>query len=77
MAGLTIRPGRGRKVDYTLRLKISEDTQPVAVALIEAKAEDYPPTEGLQQAKHYGESKRFNVPSPLTALPQTMSTKSL
>jgi type I restriction enzyme R subunit len=53
------RPGR---IDYTLRLKISEDTQPVAVALIEAKAENHAPGEGLEQAKLYAESKRFNVP---------------
>ncbi len=31
-------------VDYTLRLKLNPETQPVAVALIEAKAEQLPPT---------------------------------
>jgi len=50
---------RGR-VDYTLRVKVSPDTQPVAVALIEAKAEDLPPAHGLEQAKTY--VRRFNVP---------------
>jgi len=49
-------------VDYTLRLKIRPDTQPVAVALIEAKAEDRSPGHGLQQAKCYADSKRLNVP---------------
>jgi type I restriction enzyme, R subunit len=32
------RPNRGR-ADYTLRVKVNPGTQPVAVALIEAKAE--------------------------------------
>src|SRR3989454_3515992 len=52
---------RGR-VDYTLRIKVNPDTQPVAVALIEAKAEDLPPTHGLEQAKLYAACKRLNVP---------------
>jgi type I restriction enzyme R subunit len=51
---------RGR-VDYVLRVKINPDTQPVAVALIEAKPEDLPPTHGLEQAKAYAASKRLNV----------------
>lgn len=49
-------------MDYTLRLRIRPDTQPVAVALIEAKAEDRPPGHGMQQAKCYADSKRLNVP---------------
>jgi type I restriction enzyme R subunit len=52
---------RGR-VDYLLRIKINIGTQPVAVALIEAKAEDLPPAHGLEQAKLYGDCKRLNVP---------------
>src|SRR5439155_2275916 len=52
---------RGR-VDYTLRIKVNPDTQPVAVALIEAKAENMPPTHGLEQAKLYAACKRLNVP---------------
>lgn len=52
---------RGR-VDYTLRVRVTLDTQPVAVALIEAKAEHLPPTHGLQQAKCYAACKRLNVP---------------
>jgi type I restriction enzyme, R subunit len=42
------RKGRG---DYTLRVKVSATRQPVAVALIEAKAEYLPPTHGLEQGK--------------------------
>ena len=52
---------RGR-VDYTLRVKVNPETQPVAVALIEAKAENLPPAHGLEQAKVYAACKRFNVP---------------
>ncbi len=52
---------RGR-VDYVLRVRVNPDTQPVAVALIEAKAEDLPPTQGLEQAKLYAACKRLNVP---------------
>jgi len=62
---IEIVDGRPRKqakgrVDYILRVKATPDTQPVAVALIEAKAEDLPPTHGLQQAKAYA-CKRLNV----------------
>jgi type I restriction enzyme R subunit len=49
------------RVDYVLRIKVNIDNQPVAVALIEAKAENLPPTHGLQQAKLYADSKRLNV----------------
>ncbi|HEX9987502.1 MAG TPA: DEAD/DEAH box helicase family protein [Chloroflexia bacterium] len=52
---------RGR-VDYTLRVKVNSAAQPVAVALIEAKSEDLPPTHGLEQAKLYAASQRLNVP---------------
>ena len=59
--------GRPRKqakgrTDYTLRVKVNPDTQPVAVALIEAKAEHLPPTHGLEQGKAYAAAKRLNVP---------------
>ena len=50
VGGTPRRQAKGR-VDYTLRVKASQGTQPVAIALIEAKAERYPPTHGLQQAK--------------------------
>ncbi len=59
--GKVRKRAKGR-IDYTLRIKINPDTQPVAVALIEAKAEHLPPTHGLEQAKVYASSKRFNVP---------------
>lgn len=55
------RQQRGR-VDYTLRVQVHRDTQPVAVALIEAKAEDKPPDYGLEQAKAYAACARLNVP---------------
>ena len=55
------RRTRGR-VDYTLRVKPVPDGQPVALALIEAKAEELPPDHGLDQAKRYAASKRLNVP---------------
>jgi type I restriction enzyme R subunit len=45
-----------------LRVKVNAESQPVAVALIEAKAEDLPPTHGLEQAKAYTKCLRFNVP---------------
>ena len=48
-----------KKSDYVLRLKIGENPQPVAVALIEAKKESLPPGHGLEQAKGYAE--QFNV----------------
>jgi type I restriction enzyme R subunit len=50
------------KVDYVLRVKVNPGTQPVAMALIEAKAEALPPTHGLEQAKGYAACKRMNVP---------------
>ena len=50
------------RVDYILRIKVHPDTQPVAVALIEAKADTLPPTHGLEQGKLYASSKRLNVP---------------
>ncbi len=52
---------RGR-VDYTLRVALNAQTQPVAVALIEAKAERLPPNHGLEQGKLYASCKRPNVP---------------
>jgi type I restriction enzyme, R subunit len=45
-----------------LRVKVHAGTQPVAVALIEAKAEHLPPAHGLQQGSAYADSKRLNVP---------------
>jgi type I restriction enzyme, R subunit len=50
------------RTDYTLRIAVNHATQPVAVAIIEAKAERLPPTHGLEQAKCYATCKRLNVP---------------
>ena len=50
------------RADYTLRVRTAPVAQPVAVALVEAKAENYPATHGLQQAKLYASVKRLNVP---------------
>lgn len=56
------RASRGR-VDYTLRLRVNKTAQPLAVAYIEAKAENKPPTQGLEQVKGYqAAAKRLNVP---------------
>jgi type I restriction enzyme R subunit len=59
--GLPRRRPKGR-VDYVLRVKVTMDSQPVAVALIEAKADHLPPTHGLEQAKLYAACRRLNVP---------------
>ena len=61
VAGKAKRNAKG-KVDYTLRLKVASASQPVAVAIIEAKAEAKPPGHGLEQAKAYAACKRLNVP---------------
>ena len=47
LSGSAPKRAKGR-VDYTLRVKVNPDTQPVAVALIEARAEDLPPAHGLE-----------------------------
>ena len=49
------------RTDYILRIKVNTETQPVALALIEAKAEDLPATHGLEQVINYSTCKRFNV----------------
>jgi type I restriction enzyme, R subunit len=53
------RKRRGR-TDYLLCVPVEEGKPPLAVALIEAKAEDKLPALGIQQARNY--QKRFNVP---------------
>ncbi len=58
--GRPFKQAKGR-TDYTLRIKPYPDSQPVAVALIEAKPEGKPPTHGLEQAKLCAASKRLNV----------------
>jgi type I restriction enzyme R subunit len=49
------------RIDYVLRIKVNKDIQPVAVGLIEVKAEHLPPTHGLEQAKAYASCKRLDV----------------
>lgn len=61
IAGKARRRSKG-KVDYVLRIKVNPNTQPVAVALIEAKKNTLPAGHGLTQAKGYAECKRLNVP---------------
>ena len=61
IGGKARRRSRG-KVDYVLRVKINPDTQPVAMALIEAKKDALPPGHGLNQAKGYAACQRLHVP---------------
>ncbi len=56
------RRGAKGRTDYTLRVRVNAESEPVAVALIEAKREGLPPTQGLEQVKVYSESKQLNVP---------------
>ena len=44
------RRQRGR-TDYLLRVRVNANSQPVAIALLEAKRSDEPPDKGLEQAK--------------------------
>ncbi len=68
LGSVEIVDGRPRRqthgrTDYTLRIKVAPDAQPLAVAILEAKAEGKQPTYGLEQAKEYGRAcKRLNVP---------------
>lgn len=50
--GMPKRKQRGR-TDYLLRIRVNLNTQPVAVALLEAKRDDELPDKGLEQAKKY------------------------
>jgi len=52
---------RKGRTDYLLQLIIKKDTQPIPVALIEAKAEDKSPNAGLEQGKRDGDCNRLNV----------------
>ncbi|HNR14396.1 MAG TPA: DEAD/DEAH box helicase family protein [Thermodesulfobacteriota bacterium] len=60
VGGKARRRSRGR-IDYVLRVKVNVNTQPIALALIEAKKESLPAGYGLDQAKGYSECKRLNV----------------
>ena len=46
------RRQKGR-TDYLLRLQVNKNSQPVAIALVEAKRNNEPPDKGLEQAKKY------------------------
>jgi type I restriction enzyme, R subunit len=59
--GKPVKEKKGR-IDYTLRVRVNPSTQPLAVALIEAKVEHLPPNYGFEQAKIYASCKRVNVP---------------
>lgn len=52
---------RNGKVDYLLRVKVEGGTQPVALAVLEAKKESLMPGHGLEQAKAYAKCERLNV----------------
>ncbi|HEX8164909.1 MAG TPA: DEAD/DEAH box helicase family protein [Beijerinckiaceae bacterium] len=56
------RRGRLGRIDFVLRVRVNPSTAPVALALIEAKAENLPPNHGLEQAKAYARGKLHNVP---------------
>ena len=55
--GKARRYNHGR-IDYTLRIRLNPGTQPLAVALIEAKAENLSPGYGLEQGKVYAARSR-------------------
>jgi type I restriction enzyme R subunit len=55
------RRGRGR-VDYLLQAAVVASTQPIKIALIEAKENVKHPGAGLDQGKQYAVAKRLNVP---------------
>jgi type I restriction enzyme R subunit len=56
--GKPFKRGRGR-VDYLLRAFVGEHEQPLTLAFVEAKKENLPPTQGLEQVKDY--ARRFTV----------------
>ena len=62
--GTDIIDGRPRKrkgrTDYLLCIPVMEGKPPLAVAVLEAKAENKLPSLGIQQAKDY--KQKFNVP---------------
>ena len=55
------RRAKGRS-DYVLRRPLSANTEPIALAIIEAKREGLPPEHGLQQAKGYRVAHLHRVP---------------
>lgn len=61
IAGKARRRSKGR-TDLTLRVIVTAEMQPVAVAVIEVKRDALPPGHGLTQAKGYAKAARLNVP---------------
>lgn len=61
IAGRARRRAKGR-TDMTLRIVVTAEMQPVAVAVIEVKKDTLPPGQGLDQAKGYARAARLNVP---------------
>ena len=55
-------PAKSGRTDYTLRLHGEKNAQPIAVAVIEAKAEGLPPAHGMEQSKFYSRSRLLNTP---------------
>lgn len=53
------RRERGR-IDYLLTIKVKPNTEPLPVALIEAKKSNEPPDKGLEQAKRYARSNNVH-----------------
>lgn len=60
IAGKARRRSGGR-TDYTLRVRVTAESQPVALALLEAKKDTLPPGRGLDQAKGYLRASQHNV----------------
>ena len=54
------RRSKGR-LDYTLRVRLNAESQPVALALLEAKKNSLPPGHGLDQGKGYARASLHNV----------------
>jgi type I restriction enzyme R subunit len=50
--GMPRRRQKGR-IDYLLRIRVNANSQPIAIALIEAKRGNDPPDKGIEQAKKY------------------------
>jgi type I restriction enzyme R subunit len=50
------------RTDYILRRPLADDTEPIPLAIIEAKREGLPPEHGLQQGKDYRVGELNNVP---------------
>jgi type I restriction enzyme, R subunit len=61
IAGKARRRSKGR-TDLTLRVIVTAEMQPVALAVIEVKKDSLPPGHGLDQAKGYAKAKVLNVP---------------